>query len=434
MEFKFIELETKGLTGETLDFVTKYNENQKQNFERLYSAMEAKGMDTDAVKKMLDENQAAMKEALLKDTVSMAEVKSLENDLLKRINDATKNVIEVKSTGSLVEKIVDSIKSLEIKSFSDLKAQLQGKSKEIEVKDAVLTTDYTGNASRSKIIGEPKFAPILANAFLGVPGIGGGTVEGGKSILVWVTGTYTSNVGYVGEGNAIGTDDAGVGVEKTRQMAKVSAKLPMSTETFEDLPQFAQRLVDKLTKKAGYFLDTEIWSGDGSDGVNPQHIYGVKGQATEFDFATYGAVYEKATILDLIDACGVQAELAGFKVNTVRLNPKTASKMRRVKDADGQPIVQQLVDGSPSIGGLRLITNSKIAADEMLVSDDSLIQIWTKRSLGLKVGQFGLDVEKDLYSAILFARYQCLIEDTDKPGIVLVSSIEDAIAGIKVTV
>lgn len=433
MEFKFIELETKGLTGDALAFATGYNENQKANFENLAKAMESKGIDFTEMKSVLEKNQAEVKALLGGESASMVELKNLENDLLKRINKATQNVIEVKSSETLVEKIVSSLRSLEVKSLSDLKNLFSKGSKEFELKDAVLTSDYTGTVTRSKVVGDVKFAPITPNAFFGVQGLGGGIVEGGKSILVWITGSYTSNAGYVGEGAAIGADDAATGIEKTRQMAKISAKLPMSAETFEDLPQFAQRLVDQLMRKVSYFVDNEIYSGDGSDGVNPQHIYGVKGQATAFDFATYGATYPKATILDLIDACGVQAELANFKVNTVRMNPKKASELRRTKDVNGQPIVSTLVDGSPSIGGLRLITTAKVAYDEMLVTDDSLIQIWTKRSMDLKVGQFGLDTEKDLFSAILFARYQCLIEDTDKPGVILVSAIGDAITGINKT-
>lgn len=433
MEFKFIELETKGLEGDALAFAQGYNKNQKENFEHLAAAMESKGIDATEVKKMLTENQEAVKAELGKDMVSMVELKSLENDLLKRLNEATKNVIEVKSSSTLVEKVTESLRSLEIKSASDMK-KLKG-GFDFELKDAVLTTDYTGYVTRSKVVGDPKFAPVTPNAFLGVPGIGGGTVEGGKSVLVWVTGSYTSNAGYVGEGNAAGADDAASGIEKSRLMAKVSAKLPMSTETFEDLPQFAQRLVDQLLRKVNYFVDGEIYAGDGADGgPAAQHIYGIKGQATAFDHVGYGAAYEKATMLDLLDACSVQAEVAGFKVNTVRLHPKTASKFRRTKDANGQPIVQQLVDGSPAIGGLRLVTSSKIGETEMLVTDDSLIQIWTKRNMDLKVGQFGLDTEKDLYSAILFARYQCLVEDTDKPGVILVSNIDDAIAAIDAAV
>jgi hypothetical protein len=433
-KFEYKGLETKGLEGDALAFAEKYNESMRANFDALQKAMEAKGIDFTPIRDEMNKNVEDLKGLMSKETVSIAEFKSLENDLLKRINSATQNVIEVKTKESLVEKVITALQSLEIKSASDL-SKLNGKIRDIEIKDAVLTTDMTGTIARTQQISEPKFAPTTPNAFFGVPGLGGGIVENGKSLIMWIPCTYTSAVGYVAENNAAGTDDAGVGQEKTREMAKISAKLPMSAETFEDLPQFAQRLVDQLLVKASYFVDSEIYSGDGNDATAKQHIYGIKTQgSTAFDYVTYGATYTKANILDLIDACSVQAELGNYKVNTVRLNPKRASELRRQKDSNGQPIVQQLVDGSPAIGGLRLITTSKIAYDEMLVSDDRLIQIWTKRSMNLKIGQIGTgDVEADRYTAILFARYQCLVEDADKVGVVYVANIDNAISGINKT-
>ena len=432
-KFEYKGLETKGMEGDTLAFAEKYNESMKSNFDSLQKAMESKGVDFAPIREEFSKNIEDIKGLIGKDAVTQSEFKSLENDLLKRINSATQNVIEVKTKESLVEKVIMALQSLEIKSAADL-TKLSGKIKDIEIKDAILTTDMTGTITRTQQVSEPKFAPTTPNAFFGVAGLGGGIVENGKSLIMWIPCTYTSAVGYVAENNAIGTDDAGVGQEKTREMAKISAKLPMSAETFEDLPQFAQRLVDQLLIKAGYFVDTEIYSGDGNDSTAKQHIYGIKTQgSTAFDYETYGQTYPKATILDLIDACGVQAELGNYKVNTVRLNPKKASELRRTKDVNGQPIVSTLVDGSPSIGGMRLITTSKIAYDEMLVSDDRLIQIWTKRSMNLKVGQIGTgDVEADRYTAILFARYQCLVEDADKVGVVYVASIASAIGGINI--
>ena len=119
-----------------------------------------------------------------------------------------------------------------------------------------------------------------------------------------------------------------------------------------------------------------------------------------------------------------------YKVNTGCMNPVDASLLRRVKDSSGQPIVQTLVDGTPTIGGLRLITTNKLTKGTMLVSDDSLIQIWTKRGLEMKVGQYATDAEKDQYTALMFARVQCLVEDADKAGVIYVASIADSISAI----
>jgi len=408
MDFK--RLETKGLTGDALAFAEQYNTTQEANFTALQKEFEEKGKDLTVIEKMISDHNEEVKKLIPQDSafVKTAELKSLETDLLKRINELGEVKTETKGM-SMPEAIVDSIKSLEVKSFNEFKAKFgEGRSKTLEVKAAVETSDYTGNVSRTQAISNPRFAPLAANSFYGVPGIMTGTIDNGKSILMWTPCSYTSNVGYVGENAAIGNDDAAAGVEKYRQMAKISAKLPITTETFEDLPQFAQRLTEQMNRKASLFIDTNILSGDGNDATQPNHIYGLISQgSTAFDLVTYAGIYDKATIADLIDACTVQGEVGFYKLNTVRLHPLTASRMRRAKDLNGQPIVQTLVDGTPTIGGLRLITTTQLGVGQMLVSDDSLIQIWTKRNMELKIGQIGTgDAENDRYSAILFARIQ----------------------------
>ena len=55
----------------------------------------------------------------------------------------------------------------------------------------------------------------------------------GKNRASWLEGSYTSNVGYVDELTAISTADAGSMTEKTREMAKIAAKMPYSSEMVE---------------------------------------------------------------------------------------------------------------------------------------------------------------------------------------------------------
>ena len=172
---------------------------------------------------------------------------------------------------------------------------------------------------------------------------------------MWIPSTQT-NVGYVEEITA--NADTASATEKSRKMAKVAAKMQMSAEMFEDLPQFASRLADQMRRKAELFIDNKILDGAGNDATKPNEIYGLGQGSTATPFALQ---YDKATVLDLLDAAATQAQLANYVVNTVRMNPVDASLLRRVKDTSGQPIVQNLVDGSPSIGGLRLITTNKVA-------------------------------------------------------------------------
>jgi hypothetical protein len=425
MEFK--KFETKGLEGSALEFANSAN----ALIDGL-SAMEGKSVTAEELEKKMTE----IKELIptdAKDEIKL-EMKNLETDLLKRINEIKSKPMEQKMV-SLEQGILEALQTLDVKSAVEAKSKLKGKMVDLEVKDAIVTSSYSGDVSRTQIIGLPKFAPINANAFFGVPGITTGSVDNGKSILMWIPSSYTSNVGYVEEITAQSNADAASATEKSRKMAKIAAKMQMSAEMFEDLPQFASRLAEQMRRKAELFIDNKILDGEGNDSTKPNEIYGIVGQgSTAFSATPFALAYDNATILDLLDACATQAQLANYKVNTVRMNPVDASLLRRVKDANGQPIVQTLVDGTPTIGGLRLITTNKLTKNTMLVSDDSLIQIWTKRGMEMKVGQYSTDAEKDQYTTLMFARVQCLVEDSDKAGVIYVSSISDSISAINKTV
>ena len=421
MEFK--KFETKGLEGSALEFANSANALIDS-----LSGLEAKGVTAEDLEKKMTE----IKELIPTDARAelKLEMKSLENDLLKRINEEKSKPMEQKMV-TLEQGILEALKTLDVKSAVEAKSKLKGKMVDLEVKDAIVTSSYSGDVSRTQIIGAPKFAPINANAFFGVAGITNGTVDNGKSIIMWIPSTQTSNVGYVEEITAQANVDTASATEKSRKMAKVAAKMQMSAEMFEDLPQFASRLADQMRRKAELFIDNKILDGAGNDATKPNEIYGLVGQgSTAFNATPFALQYDKATVLDLLDAAATQAQLANYMVNTVRMNPVDASLLRRVKDTSGQPIVQNLVDGSPSIGGLRLITTNKVAKNTMLVSDDSLIQIWTKRGMEMKVGQYSTDAEKDQYTSLLFARVQCLVEDSDKAGVIYIASVSDSISAI----
>ena len=72
-------------------------------------------------------------------------------------------------------------------------------------------------------------------------GITTGTVDAGKSLLMWNPAAYTSNVGYVGEYDVVANGNLATATEKTRGMAKLGGFQVITSETFADLPQFAQR-------------------------------------------------------------------------------------------------------------------------------------------------------------------------------------------------
>jgi hypothetical protein len=90
-----------------------------------------------------------------------------------------------------------------------------------------------------------------------------------------------------------------------------------------------------------------------------------------------------------------------------------------------------LITGELVLGGLRVIESVAIGVNEMLVGNAGVIQLWTKRNMTMRIGQFdAVDVETDRFTAILFTRAQCLVEDEDKKAVIFVSDVTAALAAI----
>lgn len=294
------------------------------------------------------------------------------------------------------------------------------------------TTDITGTVNMTVQRLQVGFAPEREMAFL--PLLNTGTVGQDKNRVLWVEGAYTSNVGYVGEGTGQATADTGTAAEKSRAMAKISAKLQLTAELLEDAEYVASAFRMKMQEKAMLFADGEFYTGDGSDGVNPNHIYGIVGHATAFNAATAGvtASVDKANIGDLVDACILQAAKSEQRgLNVVWMNPSDFYKMKKTKDNDGQYLFVKDVNGGYTINGLRVVTSNYVTANTMTVANTSKIQAWWKRRPEVKFSQInGTDFVDDAYTAVLFLRTQCVVEAQDKTALIHVSDITASVAAI----
>ena len=294
------------------------------------------------------------------------------------------------------------------------------------------TSDITGTVNMTVQRLQVGFDPEREMAFL--PNLNTGTIGQDKNRVLWVEGAYTSNVGYVGEGTGQATADSGTAAEKSRAMAKVSAKLPLTAELLEDAEYIASAFRMKLQEKAMLFTDGEFYTGDGSDGVNPNHIYGIVGHATAFSAATAGiaTAVQDANIGDLIDGCVLQAAKAEQRgLNVVWMNPSDFYKMKKTKASDGQYLFVKDVNGTYTINGLRVITSNAVTANTLTVANTSKIQAWWKRRPEVKFSQMnGTDFVDDSYTAVLFLRTQCVVEEQDKTAIIHVADISAAVTAI----
>ena len=367
----------------------------------------------------------------------------MQVEITKKLGEAKKEVVE--QPKSISESIIDLFKEKEIKGIKDLR-KIEGESHTLKAVNPVVkayesisNTQYTGTVSRTQIIGDVKFPNEKPRAFLDK--VFKGIVENGKNLLLWTVGTFTEVVGYAAEladistGQTIINQTTATGTEKTRKLAKIAARMKMSAESFEDLPQFTQRLESKLIVKMDNWLDSKMWDGDGVDSTaTDQHIYGIQAQSTAFAHANYPDV-PHANIGDLADACALQAMESGFKANTVWMHPRKVYEYRHTKDMNGNYIINQLADGTLVMNGLKVVEANDLYTSnngkyQMLVGDPSLIQLWTKRELELEVER---EAKTDSYNIYVYGRNQVLVEDEDQKGLIYVADIATDITNITST-
>lgn len=357
-----------------------------------------------------------------------AEFKALKDKMVELEGIATRKDSKVET--SLKDVVLEMFEEAGIKDIASFKAKMAQLGRfeyELKADNEATTASVTGTIGRTQEVSPVKFPKLRPTAFLN-QGIRMGSVDNNKSVLLWTAGAYTSNAGYAGEFASIADGQSASATEKTRKLAKLGAFQILTEETFEDLGQFAERVVQKLTETMLLKADAEIWGGDGADsGATTQHVYGLKTQGVTAFNASLVSTVEKANIADLVDACSTQAELDEYKTNTVWMNPKMANKLRRTKDTTGQYVVNQLVTGELVMGGHRVIKNTGIGDNELLVGDINSIQLWMKRNFAVEIERVP---SKDYWVYYIYARMQCLVEDEDKKSLIYVSDVAQAITDI----
>ena len=392
-----------------------------------------KAADIEALKTQIAGIKVGMTAEELKNDPTIKKLDDTINDLNGKIEAMSKK------GGAPTMELKDAIKEVlekeEVKSIftSNKAAGMQT----FELKAA--TSDVTGTIAVTDMKKAINFPRLRALSFL--PLLPQGMVGTDKNRIGWIEGTYTSNVGYVGEATAQTTADAMTAVEKTRAMAKASAKIKVTKEMTTDYSYIASKLQNKMLTKGLLFLDKEIWSGDGNDSTAANHIYGLKGHATAFSATKSGLalLVEKPTVVDVVEAARLQCavidaanltDAGGYTPNVLFINPVTMSKIRLAKGTDGNYLVNRLMDGTLALNGLTIIESNAVAVNELMVMDSSVAEVYFKQNPEIQIGQEATDLTQDQYTIVMFLRAQLVVEGPDKLGIVLVSDISAAITAL----
>ena len=396
----------------------------------------------EALKKSYNEQSEEVKTAREELKQANANIESLSKSL-NELNEKMEALKAQKSASgdehvSLKQALADLFASEQFK--ADM-ARYKGKndrwSKTYEIKAS--TTDIVTPITNSQVIPGANMGRLRSLAF--IPNFVTGAVGQEKNRIVYSDGKYTYNAGYAGEGVAAGTADTVSATEKTRQMAKISAKMPLTAEMFEDTDFIASQLQNRMASEAMLYLDSQLYNGDGNDSSNQNHIWGLKAAATAFDAAKAGVAtkIDTPTVADLVGAIKVQGAVidaaspsnaGGYNIDTVFINPVDAMLWRHTKDKNGNYVLTTLADGSQVMGGVRVVETSAITANSLLAMESGLATLYFKRNMEVKIGQENDDLTKDQYTMVLFLRAQSQWYENDKPGIIKVDDITTALTAI----
>lgn len=392
-----------------------------------------KAADIEALKSQIAGIKTGMTAEELKNDPTIKKLDDTINDLNGKIEAMSKK------GGTPTMELKDAIKEVmekpEVKSIFESNKTVGMQTYELKA----ATSDVTGTIAVTDMKKDINFPRLRALSFL--PLLPQGMVGTDKNRIGWIEGTYTSNVGYVGEATAQTTADAMTAVEKTRAMAKASAKIKVTKEMTTDYSYIASKLQNKMLTKGLLFLDKELWSGDGNDSTAANHIYGLKGHATAFSATKSGLALSIQTpkVVDVIEAARLQCavidaanltDAGGYVPNVLFINPVTMSKIRLAKGTDGNYLVNRLADGTLTLNGLTIIESNAVAVNELMVMDSSVAEVYFKQNPEIQIGQEATDLTQDQYTIVMFLRAQLVIEGPDKLGLVLVSDISAAITAL----
>lgn len=400
-------------------------EKKAQQFEADLKKLQDFAEDNKEVKTLVDNLQKKFDNIKEFDPKESEEFKALDkdlNELKKQVKNMEKEEAEeVKTFEEEIKRILGDPQFEKDFKEGKMKGRV-GKSYELKVD----TTAFTGDRTISQLkpgANYPREEMLtVAPLFNIIP------MQQDKSKALWIEGAYTSNVAYVGEGVANPTADTGVEVEKTREIAKVGAKLPLTAEMFEDLSAFAARLQNKLRFNVEKFVNNELISGDGNDATQKKHIYGLITQgSTPFAAGALANQFKAANIDDLAAAVKVQA--GAYMPNVVVMNRLTITEYSRIKATDGQYVIRE-VNGQMMYAGMQVVASEAMANNAALFLDRATLFLWVKRNLEFKIGQEGTDLSDDKFTAVVFWRGQSVVEGPDKAANIYVADIDAALVAL----
>lgn len=184
----------------------------------------------------------------------------------------------------------------------------------------------------------------------------------------------------------------------SESVKKRTAFIKISTEMLDDIPFMASEVNNTLLTRLNLDVDDQILNGDDTG----QNLNGIITQATAWAAGAFALTVNQANLVDVLTVAANQIEVANHMATVHVVHPTDLTALRLIKAAADVQYVDRLltVNGTLTLDGIRVVSNTGIAQDNFLTMDGSKDTVFSKGEIQLQFGLDGNDLTKNMRTII----------------------------------
>jgi HK97 family phage major capsid protein len=393
---------------------------------------------TGEVKCYIDSFKSELKNATKQDienAISAIEVKVKDlnvdtlNASLKELKEAAKAQGEYLATFEAKKdsKTIDFAEFLEIKK-EELKNVGKNNTLELTFKTTAETSIVTSSTLNDRMtkISMPDINTTLMESL--IPAYNLGENNGGVRRYIDMT-AYTSNAAYKAE-KASMPEDAATFQEYSISVKKVGTTIPITEEFLYDYKLLSSEIKNRLIEELKLKIDDKLLNGTGAD---VSGIYGAYAQS--YAVGSFANTIINPSIYDLILVLKAQmsAGKAKYMPNYVIMNPVDVITMMSTKNDLGDYVKPTFVSNDYMVvGGVTIKQSNLQTANTLTIGDFRYSELIKAGDINLQIGyNLSEDFSKGILTVRAVKRFNALVRHVDQTGFTKVTSISDALTGLK---
>lgn len=253
-------------------------------------------------------------------------------------------------------------------------------------------------------------------------------VDGNSDLVEWVEqANIEETTGPTAE-NDLKNDMHWEYVVKSERAKYITVTTVVSKQMLRRVGQISQRINVQLTRSLENECEQQILFGDGTG----ENLNGIFTQGSAFAAGDLAGTIDNANNYDVllaaVNQCAIGSsgtinavgEPAGFMPTFIALNHTAITAMQLSKGTDGHYVMPQFATISrPELAGVPIIASNHLGADQFLVAEGNLIELWVEEDITIEVGLVDDNFKKNLRTILAEMSALLVIPDNYVNGVVV---------------